>query len=124
MSELLRTGIDKVHKNVVHRYLTSGDASNDREIAHERAIRLMEFAQENPALMVLMHKMFTYSDPILQTEVAGIAVPNPLGIAAGFDKNARVHRVLGEGLGFGLVTVGSVTKKPYEGNQRPRIFDL
>lgn len=61
--------------------------------------------------------------PHLQTTVAGIGFANPLGIAAGFDKNAEVaDRLIG--LGFGFAEVGSVTPLPQPGNPKPRIFRL
>ncbi len=59
----------------------------------------------------------------LETTVAGITLPNPLGMAAGFDKDAEVPDAL-FGLGFGHVEVGSITPKPQEGNPKPRLFRL
>lgn len=122
--QFARGAIDFSHRNIAHPLLTRGEASQDREIAHERAIKLMEKAQDAPMGIELLSKLFSYEDPILHTDVAGVTALNPLGIAAGFDKNARVHNLLGNGLGFGSVTVGSITKIKYEGNPRPRIFDL
>ncbi|OGH18378.1 MAG: dihydroorotate dehydrogenase (quinone) [Candidatus Levybacteria bacterium RIFCSPHIGHO2_01_FULL_40_15b] len=124
MSVEIRSAIDAAHRNIVHPYLTRGEAQNDREIAHERALKLMEMAQRIPLAVEITDRMFSYDDPILRTSFAGLEAPNPLGIAAGFDKNARVHRFLGQGLGFGTVTVGSIAKVEYGGNARPRIFDL
>lgn len=62
-------------------------------------------------------------DPILRTRVAGIDFPNPVGLAAGFDKNAEVPDAMLR-LGFGFVEVGAVTPKPQSGNPRPRVFRL
>lgn len=62
-------------------------------------------------------------DPRLATKVAGLAFPNPLGMAAGYDKNAEVASELAR-LGFGFVEVGTLTPKPQDGNPRPRIFRL
>src|SRR5512139_733063 len=59
----------------------------------------------------------------LQTEVAGLAFANPLGMAAGFDKDGEVPDAL-LGLGFGFAEVGSITPLPQEGNPRPRLFRL
>ncbi|QZD94129.1 quinone-dependent dihydroorotate dehydrogenase [Qipengyuania gelatinilytica] len=59
----------------------------------------------------------------LATEVAGIAFPNPLGMAAGFDKDAEVPDEL-LGLGFGFAEVGSITPRPQAGNPKPRLFRL
>ena len=59
----------------------------------------------------------------LATEVAGLAFPNPLGMAAGFDKDGEVPDAL-LGLGFGFAEVGSITPLPQAGNPRPRLFRL
>jgi dihydroorotate dehydrogenase len=62
-------------------------------------------------------------DPRLEVTVAGIDLPNPLGMAAGYDKNAEVPDAL-LGLGFGFAEVGTLTPKPQSGNPKPRIFRL
>jgi dihydroorotate dehydrogenase len=62
-------------------------------------------------------------DPVLTTEVAGLRFPNPVGLAAGFDKNAEVFGPM-LGLGFGFVEVGTLTPKPQPGNPKPRLFRL
>ena len=59
----------------------------------------------------------------LGVEVAGLAFPNPVGVAAGFDKNAEVPDAL-LGLGFGFTEVGSITPLPQAGNPQPRLFRL
>lgn len=59
----------------------------------------------------------------LHSEVAGLAFPNPLGMAAGFDKDGEVPDAL-LGLGFGFAEVGSITPRPQAGNPRPRLFRL
>lgn len=61
--------------------------------------------------------------PRLATRVAGLALANPLGLAAGFDKNAQAVAPL-VAAGFGFVEVGAVTPKPQQGNPRPRLFRL
>jgi dihydroorotate dehydrogenase len=63
------------------------------------------------------------ADPVLAIRVAGIDFPNPVGLAAGFDKDAEVFaRMLG--LGFGFAEVGTLTPLPQAGNRRPRLFRL
>ncbi len=62
-------------------------------------------------------------DPILGARVFGLDFPNPLGLAAGFDKNAEVFAPALR-LGFGFVEIGSVTPRPQAGNPRPRLFRL
>lgn len=59
----------------------------------------------------------------LATKVAGLSFPNPIGLAAGFDKNAEVPGAM-LGLGFGFVEVGTLTPEPQAGNPKPRIFRL
>ena len=62
-------------------------------------------------------------DPILATSVAGLALPNPIGLAAGFDKDAEVPDAMLR-LGFGFVECGSVCPRPQPGNPKPRLFRL
>lgn len=61
--------------------------------------------------------------PSLAQRIAGLAFPNPVGMAPGFDKNAEVPDAM-LGLGFGFVEVGTVTPRPQEGNPKPRLFRL
>lgn len=75
------------------------------------------------ALKALPARRSPKSGGPLATEVAGIAFPNPLGMAAGFDKDGEVPDAL-LGLGFGFAEVGSITPLPQAGNPRPRLFRL
>jgi dihydroorotate dehydrogenase len=63
------------------------------------------------------------ADPILRTRVFGLDFPNPVGLAAGFDKNAELFDPMLD-LGFGFVEVGSLTPRPQPGNPPPRVFRL
>ena len=89
--------------------------------------RLPPETAHNAALWGLRHgfgpRATASPDPILATRVFGRDFPNPLGLAAGFDKNARAANRL-FGLGFGFVEVGGVTPRPQPGNPRPRLFRL
>ena len=87
--------------------------SLEPETAHRLAIAALSFAPGAPAA----------PDPRLATQAFGLAFPNPLGMAAGFDKNAEVPDGL-LGLGFGFVEVGTLTPLPQAGNPRPRLFRL
>jgi len=62
-------------------------------------------------------------DPILATRLAGLSLPNPIGLAAGFDKDCEVPDAMLR-LGFGFVECGSVTPRPQDGNPKPRLFRL
>lgn len=85
----------------------------DPEIAHRITINYLKFARfKKPKLY-----------EVLQSEVFGLNFQNPIGIAAGFDKNGEVaHNLIN--LGFGFSEVGTVTPKPQPGNPRPRVFRL
>jgi len=63
------------------------------------------------------------TSPRLRTSLAGLALPNPVGLAAGFDKNATTIRALSRA-GFGFLEVGAATPRPQPGNPRPRLFRL
>src|SRR5205814_881224 len=71
----------------------------------------------------LVHAPGDTPDPLLRTQVWGRDFPNPIGLAAGFDKNALVPDAM-LALGFGCVEIGSVTPLPQPGNPKPRIFRL
>jgi dihydroorotate dehydrogenase len=84
------------------------------EDAHGLAIKMLKFAPLPPA---------PRDDPRLALRVFGLNFPNPVGMAAGFDKNAEVPDALLRA-GFGFVEVGTITPKPQPGNPRPRLFRL
>ncbi len=71
----------------------------------------------------LLRFTFTLNDPRLQTTLFRLDFKNPVGLGAGFDKNARYLREL-ESLGFGFVEIGTVTPQPQAGNEKPRLFRL
>jgi dihydroorotate dehydrogenase len=86
----------------------------DPEDAHLLAIRMLKFAPLPPA---------TRDDTRLAMRVFGLNFPNPIGIAAGFDKHAEVPDAVLR-LGFGFIEVGTITPQPQPGNPRPRLFRL
>lgn len=71
----------------------------------------------------IMSAAFAYSDPSLEREVFGLKFKNPVGLAAGFDKNAEYINEMAA-LGFGFVEIGTVTPRPQPGNDKPRMFRL
>ncbi len=86
----------------------------DAERAHRLTIQ---------ALKLMPPEAVPEPDPMLAVEVAGLRFPNPVGLAAGFDKNAEVPEQM-LGFGFGFVEVGTVTPRPQAGNPKPRLFRL
>ncbi len=87
----------------------------DPEAAHGLALKALQ--------MGLGPKSGPLTTPRLATTVAGLAIPNPVGLAAGFDKNATALAPLAR-CGFGFVEVGAATPRPQPGNPRPRLFRL
>jgi dihydroorotate dehydrogenase len=94
----------------------------DPETAHERTLTALALAQSNPAGRAALRSI-AGSIPALPVQIGPLRFPNPLGVAAGFDKDARVVSGLAL-LGFGHVEVGTLTPRPQVGNPRPRIFRL
>lgn len=94
----------------------------DPEMAHDRTLNALELAQSN-SLGRAMLRSIAGEVPVQPVQVGRLHFPNPLGIAAGFDKDARVVRGLAL-LGFGHIEVGTLTPRPQPGNPRPRIFRL
>lgn len=92
------------------------------ETAHGLAIRTLELAQRLH-LTGLLGTGAARRDPLLAQRLWGLDFANPIGLAAGFDKDARVWRAVLQ-LGFGFAEVGSVTPLPQDGNPRPRLFRL
>ena len=86
----------------------------DPETAHGLAIAALKTVPQPGA---------PADDPILRTQVAGLDLPNPVGLAAGLDKNGEALHGLAR-LGFGFVECGSVTPLPQAGNPKPRLFRL
>jgi len=85
------------------------------EIAHRLAISALKMRRGRLGL--------TSDDPVLHMRIWGRSFPNPIGMAAGFDKDAEVYDALLQS-GFGFVEVGSITPEPQPGNPKPRLFRL
>ncbi|MEJ2550910.1 MAG: quinone-dependent dihydroorotate dehydrogenase [Anaerolineales bacterium] len=95
----------------------------DPERVHRLTLRALVLASSSIVARALLRRAFSYDDPSLAVDVFGIRFPNPLGLAAGYDKEGRALRGLAC-LGFGHVELGTVTPLPQPGNPRPRIFRL
>lgn len=92
-------------------------------MAHTLTLRLLGAAGRWRAAHRLLSQQFSESDPALEVEAFGLRFPNPVGLAAGYDKNAIAVRGLGA-LGFGHLELGTVTPRPQAGNPRPRLHRL
>ena len=93
------------------------------ERAHRVALLLLRGIGLIPGGLWLLRKCYAVKHPALEREVFGIRFPNPVGLAAGFDRNGEALRPL-SALGFGFVEIGTVTPRPQAGNPRPRVFRL
>ena len=102
MSILEQTGLRLLHRL-------------DAETAHGLALRALQLG--------LAPTTGTVTSPCLRTTLAGLTLPNPVGLAAGFDKNATALRPLSRA-GFGFLEVGAATPRPQPGNPKPRLFRL
>jgi dihydroorotate dehydrogenase len=95
----------------------------DPEKIHNFTFLCLRLANSLPGLPYLVRKSFQVKHPALEKELFGIKFPNPVGLAAGLDKNAEAFDMLGY-LGFGFVEIGTVTPVGQPGNPKPRAFRL
>ena len=93
------------------------------EAAHLAAFGLIRGVARVPGAARLLERWLGPRDPVLRVRALGLSFPGPVGLAAGFDKDARGTRGLAA-LGFGFVEVGTVTARAQPGNPRPRMFRL
>lgn len=93
------------------------------EDAHNLVEDLLKFSNFIPYLNDFMYKKFSINDPILEQSVFGLDFKNPVGLGAGFDRNATMLKPL-SALGFSHIDVGSITRDPQVGAKKPRIFRM
>ena len=93
------------------------------EKAHYFTVNLLKLSLKVPFSKLLFKKLFCLESPLIQRTVFGIDFPNPIGLAAGFDKNATCFNEM-EYCGFGFVEIGTVTPLAQDGNDKPRLFRL
>ncbi len=95
----------------------------DAESAHELAVKISSKTSSSSFLQSLAKGLYGYQNRKLHREFFGLKFPNPVGLAAGFDKNGETPLAM-QALGFGFVEVGSITAQPSKGNPKPRAFRL
>ncbi|MEJ6681495.1 MAG: quinone-dependent dihydroorotate dehydrogenase [Flavobacteriales bacterium] len=93
------------------------------EKAHNVTLGLLKNGFKIPGVKSIFKSLYGLNNPKLERELFGIKFPNPIGLAAGLDKNAEVAAEM-HALGFGFIEVGTVTPKPQDGNPQPRLFRL
>lgn len=93
------------------------------EQVHHFVASLLKTGFAIPGVATLVKSFTTVNHPALQRNILGLDFKNPVGVAAGFDKEARLYQELGI-LGFGFVEVGTITPKGQPGNPQPRLFRI
>lgn len=95
----------------------------DPEKAHHTVTDGLRLFSKIWGSKLLLKSLYTVSDPRLEREVFGLKFKNPVGLAAGFDKNGAYIEEM-SGFGFGFIEIGTVTPRPQPGNDKPRMFRL
>ncbi|WP_460485106.1 quinone-dependent dihydroorotate dehydrogenase [Capnocytophaga sp. HP1101] len=97
--------------------------SLDPEKAHHFTFKYLKFIHKIPLVPLLIRKIYNVKHPSLHREVFGLHFKNPIGLAAGLDKDAKLYKELAN-LGFGFIEIGTITPKPQAGNPKKRLFRL
>ena len=95
----------------------------DPEKVHYFTFSLIRILSKIPGIPSLFESLYTVNDKRLETEVFGLKFKNPVGLAAGFDKDAALYKELSH-FGFGFIEIGTLTPKGQEGNPKKRLFRL
>jgi dihydroorotate dehydrogenase len=95
----------------------------EAEKAHDVTFRLIKFLASIPGFKAMLHALYNPSRPGDQVTLFGLTFPNRVGLAAGFDKDAKLYDELAC-FGFGFIEIGTVTPRPQSGNPKPRLFRL
>ncbi len=95
----------------------------DPESVHHFTFRFIQLVSLLPGVKPLLRQLFTLDHPKLEKRILGLTFKNPVGLAAGFDKDAKLINELGC-FGFGFIEIGTVTPRAQTGNEKPRLFRL
>jgi dihydroorotate dehydrogenase len=95
----------------------------DPEKVHYFTFSLIRFLSKIPGFSAIFKLLYSVNDKRLETEVFGLKFKNPVGLAAGFDKDAVLYKELSN-FGFGFIEIGTLTPKPQDGNPKKRLFRL
>ena len=115
-------------RNIINRFLYKNIAKPvffrvDPEKVHDKMLFLGKLLGTNFITKSITSMFFNYSNKNLEQNILGIKFKNPIGLAAGFDKNAELTKIL-PSVGFGYAEVGSITGEPCMGNPKPRLWRL
>jgi len=95
----------------------------DPEAIHHFTFSVVKFINRIPGVSALLRAIYLIDDKRLEREVFGLKFKNPVGLAAGFDKDAKLYREFSN-FGFGFIEIGTLTPKPQPGNPKKRLFRL
>ncbi len=95
----------------------------DPEKVHHFTFSAIRLLNKFPGMPAVFRSLYQVEDARLEREVFGIKFKNPVGLAAGLDKDAKLYKEL-SGLGFGFIEIGTLTPQPQEGNPKKRLFRL
>lgn len=95
----------------------------DAERVHHVVFSILKLKGHFPGFKSLLRILFSYQDPRLNRQILGLRFENPVGLAAGFDKDAKLIDELAS-FGFGFIEIGTLTPQPQPGNDKPRLFRL
>jgi len=95
----------------------------DPEKVHYFTFSLIRFLSKIPLFSIICRSIYEVKDKRLEKEVFGLKFKNPVGLAAGFDKDAKLYNELSN-FGFGFIEIGTLTPKPQDGNPKKRLFRL
>ncbi len=93
------------------------------EKAHHLTVSMLKMTLAIPIVNSIFKATFKYENPKLEREIFGLKFKNPVGLAAGFDKDGKAYEAMSS-LGFGFIEIGTVTPKGQAGNPQPRLFRL
>ena len=95
----------------------------DPEWVHHTVFNLLKVVHRVPGIGSLIRGVYQVKDKRLERKLFGLTFPNPVGLAAGFDKDAKLFQELSN-FGFGFIEIGTLTPKPQQGNPKKRLFRL
>ena len=93
------------------------------ETIHHLVFKTLKIINKIPGVSAIIKSVYTVNDKRLERNLFGLKFPNPVGLAAGFDKDAKLYDELGY-YGFGFIEIGTLTPKAQPGNEKPRMFRL
>src|SRR5690554_1829781 len=95
----------------------------DPEKVHHFTFSMIKMMQAIPGAKAIIKSVYQVNDQRLEREVFGLKFKNPVGLAAGLDKDAKIYNEL-DAFGFGFIEIGTITPKPQDGNPKKRLFRL